>query len=268
MTKEIKTTTTPPSVPDYLKGHVPTGAGVPTKSSDFLIPIAKVLDPKSPEVERRGPSYVKGAEPGDVLIKSGPIPLIKGEVGFLFQLCHIEEAAIEWLPRTRGGGGGGGFVARHPVEALRTAKQETAEGGKIVWINDRGNFLVHTRYYTGYMLAADAGPLAMVIPFASTGHTVAKGWNLLIANQVLNGHTADVWMVYYRLRTRLRTRADQAWYVFEVSNAGPDHPTYGTPTAMWAPTPADLARGQTLNREMEAGHRQPDPAAVTEEAPF
>lgn len=250
------------SVPDYFQDYKSSGVGLPTEASDFLIPMAKVLDAKSPEATKGSASRVQGAEAGDILIKNAPMPLIKGDVGFLFQPCRIDKAVIEWLPRSRGGGGGGGFVARHAAGFLETSDDvgmapHPETPSKMVSIRkSNGNLLVETRYYGGYAVVGRQ-PLPLVLPFASTGHTVAKQWNMLAASKHLpDGRPADLWLVYYKVKTRLRTRQDQSWYLFDITDAGPDDPDTGLPTTLWAPSRSDVDRGKILHDQLASGDKK------------
>jgi hypothetical protein len=239
------------AVPAHLQSYQSTGAGVPKDAKDFLIPMAKVLDAKSPECERRGASYVQGAEAGDILIKNAPRPLIKGDVGFLFQPVFMENAVIEWIDRDAGGGGGGGFVARHPANYIsaRTAVKDLSNPNRLRSKLDRTHLLVDTRYVGGYLVSEDAPAMPLILPFSSTGLTVARQFNLVLAQKRLNGGPVDIWLVYYRIRTALRTRKDQAWYLFDIKDAGPD--LEGMPTTLWAPTEADVVRGKDLAHTLE-----------------
>lgn len=258
-------------VPAHLQGYESTGAGVPTDQSEFLIPMARVLDPKSPEVDQRGnANAIKGAQPGDIYIKNAPTQIIKGETGFLFQPCYRDSAVIEWLPRAKGGGGGTGFVARHPADFLQTSKDVTKQPHpedkkKLITVRkSSGNPLVETRYYGGYAISDDDDepPMPLVIPFASTGHTVAKQWNMLLATKRINGARADIWLVYYRVATRLRQRNDQAWYLFDVSDAGDKD---GAKATMWAPTIEDVERGRSLHESLARGEKQFEAGGVQDD---
>lgn len=260
----------------FLGDYKSTGAGLPTKTDDFLIPMAKVLGPQSPEVLKGNPALVKGAEAGDILIKNAPKPLVKAEQGLLFQPCFRDEAVIEWLARGKGGGGGSGFVARHPHDYLETSDNvkrvqdpnaKTSKDARMIWINAKtGNSLTHTRYVSGYMISDNSPPMPLVLPFSSTGHTVAKQWNMMMANQRLpNSDTpVDIWLVYYRVSTKLRTRGDQSWYIFDVSNAAKD----GAP--MFIKTREDADRGRNLHESLSRKERdiavadqdQPDDQAM------
>src|SRR5262245_10082345 len=241
-------------VPAHLRGYESKGVGVPSRPEDFLLPMAKVLGHQSPEVIK-GPARVADAEAGDILIKNAPIPLIKADTGFLFQPCFRDEADIEWLPRGKGGGGGSGFVARHPPGMIGSKDSEQVanpqDPSKLIWIRrTTKNQLVNTRYVSGFLISKQAPPMPLVLPFASTGHTSAKQWNLLIASQRLGDVVADIWLVYYMIRTRLRTRGDQSWYTMEASNAGDD----GGP--LWVPTMDDAERGHQLYDSLARGERQ------------
>jgi hypothetical protein len=257
-TTAVATKNNDPGLPAHLQGYKSTGAGVPNKMDDFLIPMAKVLGPQSPEVLKNNPNQVKGAEAGDIMIKNAPVPLIKAEAGFLFQPCYRDEAVIEWLPRGKGGGGGAGFVARHPADyiensgnAKRVPDPQNKE--RMVWVNAKtGNGLVHTRYYSGFLVdeKGKVPPMPLVLPFASTGHTAAKQWNMMIAQQRIGDGPADIWLVYYKVSTRLRQRADQSWYIFDIANAGDD----GEP--MWVPSIEDAERGKTLHESLARGERK------------
>lgn len=269
-TKALTTKTIDTSVPAHLQSYKSEGLGVPTDQKDFLIPMARVLDAKSPEVEKRGPNYVQGAEPGDIYIKNAPNPLIKGEEGVAFQPCYRDEAIIEWVPRSKGGGGGGGFVARHPADYIQSGgdavqRPHPENPKKMIWFRkSSGNLLVETRYVGGYAISENEPPLPLVLPFASTGHTVAKQWNMLMASKRINGARADIWLVYYRVKTHLRSRGDQAWYLFDVTDNGALADN-NLPTTMWAPTAEDVERGRTLYNSLASGQRQFEAAETVNE---
>lgn len=259
-----------PNVPAHLQDYQSTGVGVPTDQKDFLLPMAKVLDAKSPEVTKGHAGHIKGAEAGDIFIKNAPQQVYKGETGFLFQPCYRDAAVIEWLPRNKGGGGGGGFVARHRDDFLETSQDKEQRPhpenpSKLVWFRkSTGNLLVETRYYGGYLISESGEPpIPLVLPFASTGHTVAKQWNMLLAQKRLHNRPADIWLVYYRVTTRLKQRQDQAWYLFDIADAGKPDPETRLPTTLWVPTAADFSRGKLLHDNLASGAKQMDHEAAT-----
>lgn len=267
MAKDIATKTAAP-LPAHLSNLKMSGVGVPTDQKDFLIPMAKVLDAKSPEATKGHAGRFEGAEAGDIFIKNAPIQLLKGEVGFLFQPCYRDEATIEWLPRNKGGGGGGGFIARHPsdfIEKSGDAEQRShpENPSKMVWFRkSTNNLLVDTRYYGGYLISETAPPMPLVLAFASTGHTTAKQWNMLLASKRANNNPVDIWAVYYRITTRLKQRQDQAWYLYDINDAGPVDSQSHLPTTMWVPSLEDYNRGKQLHDSLASGAK-----SFAEEAP-
>ena len=249
-----KSTAVAKAAPGGLPAHIAKARKAEAESiskdaSDYLIPMYRILQPLSPEVNKRGATYVKDAEPGDIYSKNGVPPLIKGETGFLFQPCYVQRAVVEWLPREKGGGGGGGFVTLHNVKtpseipgAIQVPHPQ--DPTKKMWIvKATKNTLMETRYHGGYIITDD-GALPAIIPFSSSGHSVAKGWNMLMASK---GPGVEMWFAFYRFTKKMKTVGPNTWSIFEITDAGPKGET------MWAPEEADLERGETLYKQMSSG---------------
>lgn len=250
------------AMPAFLNDVEMTGKGVSNNAADKLIPMARVLQPLSPQVLQNNPDQVQGALAGDILVKNAPKPLIKGQNGFLFQSCYFYKDVVEWKPRLQGGGGGQGFVKRWPVEEVAEIEEaeerpDPRDPSKRIWVNSAtGNWLVETRYHVGYIIDPETGPMPCYIPFSSTGHSVSKAWMFSMSLKRLpNGKPADCFAIYYLLKTKQRTRNNQTWFVFDPSDAGPNDAN-GQPTPMWTPTLEDYNRGLELQRALEAGEVQ------------
>jgi hypothetical protein len=255
------------TVPAHLAGIEMKGSGVATDQSDLLIPMIRILQALSPEVEKKGTAYIPGAEPGMGLMKNAPNPLINMEDGILFQPVYNNKAVVEWVPRQSGGGGGGGFVTSYPEmpkNAARVADPNNPK--KTMTINpETGNILVETRYQGGFVISENNPPMPAVIPFSSTGHTVAKGWNFLMSQKVLQGKRADAWAVYYRIKTKLKTRGSQNWYIFDIQDAGPLDPKTNHPETLWVPTVDDYNRGKALYDSLASGKVKMEQGAADDE---
>lgn len=248
-------------LPAFLNEVQMEGKGVSNAASDKLIPMARVLQPLSPQVLQNNPDQIVGALAGDILVRNAPKPLIKGQQGFLFQSCFFYKDVVEWKPRLQGGGGGQGFVKRWSQTAASEVpgaeeRPDPRDPTKKIWVNSAtNNWLVETRYHVGYIIDPEAGPMPCYIPFSSTGHTVSKGWMFKMSLKVVNGRPADSFAVYYHMTTRQRTRNNQTWFVFEPNDAGPPDAN-GQPTTMWVPTMEDYKRGLDLQRALESGEMQ------------
>jgi hypothetical protein len=260
-TTQLPATQAAAALPAFLNEVEMTGKGVSNTQADKLIPMARVLQPLSPQVLQNNPDQIQGALAGDILVRNAPKPLIKGQNGFLFQSCFFYKDVVEWKPRTQGGGGGQGFVKRWAHEAASEVpgaveQPDPRDQTKKIWVNrETGNWLVETRYHVGYIIDPETGPMPCYIPFSSTGHSVSKAWVFMMSLKQVNGKPADSFAVYYHLKTRQRTRNNQTWFVFDPSDAGPPDAN-GQPTTKWVPTKADYDRGLQLAQALESGEVQ------------
>jgi hypothetical protein len=246
------------ALPAFLNEVEMSGKGVSNSAADKLIPMARVLQPLSPQVLQNNPDQIQGALAGDILVRNAPKPLIKGQQGFHFQSCFFYKDVVEWKPRLQGGGGGQGFVKRWTQDEASKVpgaeeRPDPRDPQKKIWVNSAtGNWLVETRYHVGYIIDPEVGPIPTYIPFSSTGHSVSKSWVFNMSLKQVNGKPADSFAVYYLLKTRQRTRNNQTWFVFDPSDAGPPDAN-GQATTMWVPTLADYQRGLELSRALESG---------------
>jgi len=244
-------------LPAHLANLNMQGAGVSTDQSDLLIPMVRILQALSPEVEKKGAAYIPGAEPGMALMKNAPNPVINMENGILFQPVYANKAVVEWVPRNSGGGGGGGFAGSYPEMPKNAKKADDPNNPKkkIIVNPETGNLLVETRYHGGFIIdeSGKNPPMPAVIPFSSTGHTVAKGWNFLMSQKMAGGQRADAWAVYYRIKTKLKTRGSQNWYIFDITDAGEIDPATKQPSTYWVPTVEDYNRGKALYDSLASG---------------
>lgn len=192
------------------------GAGTSTKAEDNLIPIVNLLQDLSPQVKDRNPEYVDGAKPGDFYIK-GLNLLIPGGDGFKFQPCAFRTAVNEWVPRDNGGG----FVASYE-EMPENAVQTVNEKGKRITKTPGGNDLVDTRYHSGFLEYQDIR-IPAVLSFASTGHTVSRGWMVLLNNTIVEvkgiRRKAPSWFKKYSIKSKIKQKNNQEWFMCDIAPA-------------------------------------------------
>lgn len=237
-------------VPAFMREVEMEGRGVSRDQNDILIPMARVLQPLSPEVLDGNPARIEGASAGDILIKNAPQPIVKAKDGFLFQPCHFDTAVVEWKLRSQGGG----WVARHDAmpEGVREAPDPQNPDRKIM-IGPNGTQMVETRYHTGWLISKDKNrpPMPLAIPFSSSGHSVSRQWMMLMGLKQLGGKPVDSWAIYYEFKTKMMTRNGKSWFVFNISDAGPL--VDGVRQEMWVQTKDDFNRGKELFDMMERG---------------
>lgn len=234
--KEVSTTEEPGQLPDFLKqkAMADAGKGVSNAAEDNIVPIIYLLQGLSPQVNERNDVYVEGAKPGDIWMKNAPIQIAKGREGFDFQPCFFTKDWVKWVPRDDGGG----FRGRYPYDDLVCSPATKAwslksSGEKIkaelnpdnsqmeFWTED-GCQLVETRYYTGYVYMPNGHDMPYVIPFKSTGHTIAKNWMGMIRNKhSASPDTPDpIFLHKYRLTSIMKKNTEGEWFVYDIKDAG------------------------------------------------
>lgn len=250
-------------------------------SADILIPMARILQNNSPEVVERGASYVAGAKAGMIYIKNAPKQLYDGTEGLLFQPCYWQHVFVEWIPRNAGGGGGQGFVGTHPITwkgvtatppaDLNAAMKPSVENPqKLLWTMPNGNVVIETRYVGGYMLSDRAPPLPLILTFASSGHTAAKGWNLAISNKQFHGLSIEDFRMAFQITTDLRAKGTNTWFNYKIADPEGSYegdPAAGISAGFWV-SRAQYEMGKALYNSMNTGEVKADLSdAGTDEQP-
>lgn len=231
---------------DAIRGY--EGAGVSSKASDNLIPMVRILQDLSGEIKQRDPRYIEGAAVGDIYMSSIR-KFWKGTEGLLFQPCAFN---IGWVERIkREGGQGGDFVAQ-----FQEPPEGTHQVDKNHWeYNDHD--LVETRYHYGIIIGEgeDEGlNVPAVISMSSTGHTVSKAWTTLMNTHRLNGVIAPSFSRLYRVKTTLRRKGTNEWFIYDVSNFG------------WVPTQDQFEIGKALFDAVNVGDKVVDTSDMSNDA--
>lgn len=201
------------------------GQGVSTAVEDNLVPFIGILQAQSPQVLKRNPKYVEGAEAADILLTSLN-RYWKGETGILFQPCAFSQDYVEWKLRDNGGG----FVGRHP-QMPTTAKEtpDAKDPNRKLWLMPSGTQIVHTRYHYGIILngedaqgeGAPLGLMQAVISLNSTGHTFSRTWMTQMNGLRLpNGKAAPARSRKWLLTSDPKSNQSGDWFGWKVADRG------------------------------------------------
>jgi hypothetical protein len=201
---------------ELLKEYSDMGAS--SSASDNIVPLIYVLQPLSPQVARRNPAYIEGAEPGMFWIRNASHPLVSGDEGIVVQPVYNEKYWAEWRPREAGGG----MVKRHPAhkdddftptlirEAVPVIDPETQRPRK--WTINNGNDLMMTRSFVFRVFTERDGVLPYVMNFKSTENVTAKTLSSMI-NSMCGGKGAGA---LFRLTVKERTNSLGSWFGTDV----------------------------------------------------
>lgn len=234
------------------------GLGTSGKADDNIVPFLSHLQDLSPEVKKRDPLYIEGAEPGCLLNKATrqvwkidqQSKLLVDDDGqpLTVQPCEYQHLIVEWIPRDAGGG----FVSRHDkteetVEATMLkigGKQipdpRDSSGKKKIW-RLGSNDLIDTRYHFVNVLQPDGRVEPCVMSFTSTGHTASRSWMSLMRNNLLQGKIPPSWFRQYHVKALTKSNAQGEWFVLSFEDAG------------WVQDKAVRARGLALHQSVSSG---------------
>jgi hypothetical protein len=227
------------------------GAGVSTASDDNILPFILLLQDMNPEVKKRDPAYVDGAEAG-MYMNRATKQLFAGDAATAertglpmleFQHAFLDKAVVEWIPRTAGGG----FVARHEMQGTVEDTMKSLHGrqvrdpedpNKMNWKTADGQHdLVETRYHFGNIINNDVAQPA-VLAFKSTGHTASKQWNTL---------TQPAWFRRYIIGSAPKENKKGNFFVTTVTDGGviQDATLRGAGKALYDGAKAGIIRAST-----------------------
>lgn len=198
------------------------GAGASERAQDYSMPFLAVLQKGSPQVNKRDPKYVRGAEAG-MFLNTATLDLYQGEGeeddqdrGVVVVPAHFLICYVEWVPRSAGGG----YVATHPIDTPLLKSARKGEKGGLTLPN--GNDLVETAYY---FCIAEATMDQVVIGFSSTGLATNRQWQTLMQrNKVRNKEGSLVrapgFSHRFRLTTKFLKNDSGDWFGVGVADLG------------------------------------------------
>ncbi len=188
------------------------GKGAATRASEIGIPFLGILQDLSPQVKKRDPAYIEGAEVG-MIINTGSKEIYAGEDGVLFIPCFYKTCNVEWTPRDKGGG----WVAEHPIDTPLLRGADRPDPKKPPRLKN-GNDLIETRYYFGIQVLPNGGYELAVIGMSSSALKTSREWQQQIGRvKTPSGAKAPSFAKAYRLKTVLRKKADNEWFGWDIA---------------------------------------------------
>jgi hypothetical protein len=217
------------------------GKGVSTAQEDNLVPLIYILQDNSPQVKKKDPAYIEGAEAGAIWLRNAPNPIVPGEEGIWFQPCYFSKEFVEWVPRKKGGG----IVGRHQEMPKNAQLKENDEGNE-VWTLPNGNECVETRYHIGYVLREGSAPLPYTIPLKGTGHSFSKAWMFMQNSKQVDGAKVPACACVYHLKTVFKSKNSNSWHMFAIDDS----------ETRWVESEVDLDRGLALHDAFASGAKR------------
>ena len=119
------------------------GEGASFDSSEMQIPFIRVLQALSPQLNKKKPEYIEGAEQGD-MFNTVTNQFWSGEEGIIVVPCYQSTKYLEFIPRDSGGGFQGELAANDPLlqQTQRSGAKEILPNGNELVKSDQNFCLV------------------------------------------------------------------------------------------------------------------------------
>ena len=187
------------------------GVGTDDLEESSSLPIIRILQDQSPEINKRKESYIEGAEAGNLLWNFNHETLTSP-----LKIVPVGSRAVyvEWIPKDAGGG----IVGTHPLTIIQDSRyQKNVKRENDEWLGD--NELKYTRYWCVLALINDVWEKA-IVPMTSTQLRIAREWSKAIAKfkyeklpNIAPPLFARTWMLSAEVE---KNKAGQEYFNFRV----------------------------------------------------
>lgn len=203
-----------PVVMDDLAADVDGGGFEDADKDSFAIPILRVLQKMSPQVDEEAGEYIEGAKAGMLIDTStGELYDVKNAAAQVVPV-HFKRSFIEWKKREDNGGG---FVAEYDVATGLEMMKTTTKDDKNRDILPNGHELQDTRTHYLLLIDSEGSPRPCLFPVVRTQVKGSKDWmNRMRVARLPNGRPAAMFAQRYGITTITRTKDQNTWYVFKA----------------------------------------------------
>lgn len=186
---------------------------------DLAIPFFRALQDGSPQVKKREPTYIEGAEAG-MFFNTVTGEIYTGDPGVVMIPVAYTPSFTEWKPKR------GGFVRDHGADAsimLKTTKGGQDDKEDVL---ENGNVVSRAGLYYVFLYNEVTGAVSEVaFSLSSTGLSISRKWNTMIrslriprdkANPMKGSVEPAMFYMSYRVKTFLDHRDAGDFFSYEI----------------------------------------------------
>ena len=194
------------------------GEGTAFGADEMQIPFVRALQALSPQLSKKKPEYIEGAEQGD-LFNTVTAEVWKGDDGVTIVPCYQTTKYLEFTPRDQGGGFRGEISPTDPV-LQRTSRVGSKE------ILPTGNELVKSDQHFCLVMSNDGAFQPAVIDMKSTQLKVSRRWKTQIAMQKIKHPktgamiTPPLFATVWKITTVEESNDQGTWFTPSVEKVG------------------------------------------------
>ena len=186
---------------------------------DLAIPFLRILSDTSPQIKKRDPQYIEGAESG-MIYNTLTKEIYDGEAGAKVIPCAYQRQYIEWTDR---GEGSGAPVNIYPADSDILSKTTRDDQRKDRLPN--GNYIEDTANHYCLVLGEDGTSSQVLVAMKSTQRKKSKRWNSLMLGLKMKGanglFTPPAYSHIYVLKTMAESNNLGEWFGWDITRMGP-----------------------------------------------
>jgi len=186
---------------------------------DLAIPFLRILSDTSPQIKKRDPQYIEGAESG-MIYNTLTKEIYDGEAGAKVIPCAYQRQYIEWTDR---GEGSGAPVNIYPAESDILSKTTRDDQRKDRLPN--GNYIEDTANHYCLVLGEEGTSSQVLVAMKSTQRKKSKRWNSLMLGLKMKGakglFTPPSYSHIYVLKTMAESNNLGEWFGWDITRMGP-----------------------------------------------
>ena len=194
------------------------GEGTSFDSSEMQIPFIRLLQPMSPQLNKKKPEYIDGARSSDIFNNVTSL-YWDGEAGIKVIACYQTTKYLEFVPLEMGGG------FRGEISPNSHLLQQTSRAGARE-ILPNGNELVKSDQHFCLVVEEDGSFQPAVVDMKSTMLKVSRRWKTQIAMQKVKNPktgvlmTPPVFATMWRLYAVEESNDKGSWSTWGVEKVG------------------------------------------------
>ena len=194
------------------------GEGTSYDSSEMQIPFVRIIQALSPQIKKKDPMYIEGADQGDAF-NTVTSQFWNGEEGLVVVPCYQETKFLEFVPRESGDGFMGELDPSNP-EIQKTDRKGSRE------VLPNGNELVKSDQHYCLVVGQDGMIQPAIVYMKSSQLKVSKRWKTQIAMQKIRHPKTDalltpaVYATMWKLTTVEESNDQGTWYNWSVVKEG------------------------------------------------
>jgi hypothetical protein len=181
----------------------------------YAIPLLKLLQKMSPEVDEADGAFIEGAKPG-MFLNNATGRMGDGKEGIVIVPVHFSRRFLQWMPREDGGGFKGSWS---PGEAAMM-QGVSDDRGRLVLPD--GSYLSDTREHYVLWLDGSGGFETCVISLASTQIKKSKKWMTAMQSRKMaradgSTFTPPMYSHAWRVQAVPESNDQGSWYGWKFS---------------------------------------------------